>query len=261
MTRATRRRGGPVTIAATALTDPRTTVTRGRNRAVRTATAARAARRCPGGVAHRAGRGRHAGGAGHPVVLQGGLRGRPGGPDETARSRARLGRGRVAAGGGGGHRDVTVTQLDGLVAGRSAFHHSMELPLRRRDRSGPAGRRPPGPDRSRRRSGRSIEWWNADRPATSPSELGDRHADGGPHRRPQPPGRDRSRARRACRSRLSRGRREGDRQRRGIVARCPPPSAPSTPSAGTVRPSQPRGRRRHGVQRAAVRARPGCGPG
>jgi nitroimidazol reductase NimA-like FMN-containing flavoprotein (pyridoxamine 5'-phosphate oxidase superfamily) len=101
----------------------RTTVTRGRNRAVleraelhallSDALVAHVGVTVPGG-------------AGHPVVLPAAFAVDPDGPDEDGTLYVH---GSVAAGWLRGAADatvcVTVTQLDGLVAGRSAFHHSM----------------------------------------------------------------------------------------------------------------------------------------
>ncbi|MBB6626723.1 pyridoxamine 5'-phosphate oxidase family protein [Nocardioides sp. KIGAM211] len=62
----------------------------------------------------------------HPVVLPAAFAADPDGPDEDGTLYVH---GSVAAGWLRGATDatvcVTVTQLDGLVAGRSAFHHSM----------------------------------------------------------------------------------------------------------------------------------------
>jgi nitroimidazol reductase NimA-like FMN-containing flavoprotein (pyridoxamine 5'-phosphate oxidase superfamily) len=101
----------------------RTTVTRGRNRAVLDrarlhallddALVAHVGLTVPGGE-------------GHPVVLPAAFAVDPEGPDEDGTLYLH---GSVAAGwvrgAAGATVCVTVTQLDGLVAGRSAFHHSM----------------------------------------------------------------------------------------------------------------------------------------
>ena len=99
---------------------PRTTVTRGRNRAV-TDRAALHALLAEALVAHL---GVHTGE--HPVVLPAAYAVDLDGPD---RDGSLYLHGSVAAGWLRGATDttvcVTVTLLDGLVAGRSAFHHSM----------------------------------------------------------------------------------------------------------------------------------------
>jgi len=99
---------------------PRTTVTRGRNRAVVDRDRLRALL-ADGLVAHV---GVVMGG--HPVVLPTAYAVDPGGPDRDGTLYLH---GSVAAGWLRGAEDttvcVTVTELDGLVAGRSAFHHSM----------------------------------------------------------------------------------------------------------------------------------------
>ncbi len=99
---------------------PRTTVTRGRNRAVGDRAALHALL-ADALVAHL--------GVvvdGHPLVLPAAYAFDPDGPDRDGTLYVH---GSVAAGwlraSGGATVCVTVTQLDGLVAGRSAFHHSM----------------------------------------------------------------------------------------------------------------------------------------
>jgi len=99
---------------------PRTTVTRGRNRAVvdRDRLHALLADALVAHVGVVMG--------GHPVVLPTAYAVDPGGPDRDGTLYLH---GSVAAGWLRGAADttvcVTVTELDGLVAGRSAFHHSM----------------------------------------------------------------------------------------------------------------------------------------
>ncbi|GAB3782202.1 pyridoxamine 5'-phosphate oxidase family protein [Nocardioides ungokensis] len=99
---------------------PRTTVTRGRNRAVvdRDQLHALLADALVAHVGVVMG--------GHPVVLPTAYAVDPGGPDRDGTLYLH---GSVAAGWLRGAEDttvcVTVTELDGLVAGRSAFHHSM----------------------------------------------------------------------------------------------------------------------------------------
>ena len=99
---------------------PRTTVTRGRNRAVvdRDRLHALLADALVAHVGVVMG--------GHPVVLPTAYAVDPGGPDRDGTLYLH---GSVAAGWLRGAEDttvcVTVTELDGLVAGRSAFHHSM----------------------------------------------------------------------------------------------------------------------------------------
>jgi nitroimidazol reductase NimA-like FMN-containing flavoprotein (pyridoxamine 5'-phosphate oxidase superfamily) len=99
---------------------PRTTVSRGRNRAVSDRAALHAVL-ADGLVAHL---GLVAGE--HPVVLPAAYAVDPAGPDEEGSLYVH---GSVAAGWVRAAEDatvcVTVTLLDGLVAGRSAFHHSM----------------------------------------------------------------------------------------------------------------------------------------
>ena len=99
---------------------PRTTVTRGRNRAVVDRDRLRALL-ADALVAHV---GVVLGG--HPVVLPTAYAVDPGGPDRDGTLYLH---GSVAAGWLRGAEDttvcVTITELDGLVAGRSAFHHSM----------------------------------------------------------------------------------------------------------------------------------------
>ena len=100
---------------------PRTTVTRGRNRAVTDRDALHAVL-ADGLVAHLG----LTTGAGHPVVLPAAYAVDVDGPDAAGTLYVH---GSVAAGWVRGAADatvcVTVTLLDGLVAGRSAFHHSM----------------------------------------------------------------------------------------------------------------------------------------
>ncbi|MGZ4489070.1 MAG: pyridoxamine 5'-phosphate oxidase family protein [Nocardioides sp.] len=99
----------------------RTTVTRGRTRAVTDRDALHAVL-ADGLVAHLG----LAAPGGHPLVLPAAYAVDPAGPDEEGTLYVH---GSVAAGWLRGATDatvcVTVTLLDGLVAGRSAFHHSM----------------------------------------------------------------------------------------------------------------------------------------
>ncbi|MGZ6764546.1 MAG: pyridoxamine 5'-phosphate oxidase family protein [Nocardioides sp.] len=99
----------------------RTTVTRGRTRAVTDRDALHAVL-ADGLVAHLG----LAAPGGHPLVLPAAYAVDPEGPDEEGTLYVH---GSVAAGWLRGATDatvcVTVTLLDGLVAGRSAFHHSM----------------------------------------------------------------------------------------------------------------------------------------
>ncbi|MGZ4497294.1 MAG: pyridoxamine 5'-phosphate oxidase family protein [Nocardioides sp.] len=99
----------------------RTTVTRGRTRAVTDRDALHAVL-ADGLVAHLG----LASPSGHPLVLPAAYAVDPAGPDEEGTLYVH---GSVAAGWLRGATDatvcVTVTLLDGLVAGRSAFHHSM----------------------------------------------------------------------------------------------------------------------------------------
>ncbi|MGZ4455268.1 MAG: pyridoxamine 5'-phosphate oxidase family protein [Nocardioides sp.] len=99
----------------------RTTVTRGRTRAVTDRDALHAVL-ADGLVAHLG----LASPGGHPLVLPAAYAVDPAGPDEEGTLYVH---GSVAAGWLRGATDatvcVTVTLLDGLVAGRSAFHHSM----------------------------------------------------------------------------------------------------------------------------------------
>ena len=101
---------------------PRTTVTRGRDRAV-VDRAALHALLADALVAHL---GVTVGVGGHPVVLPTAYAVDPDGPDRDGTLYVH---GSVAAGWLRAATDatvcVTVTQLDGLVAGRSTFHHSM----------------------------------------------------------------------------------------------------------------------------------------
>ncbi len=102
--------------------------------------AARAARRRPRGP-----RRRHAPATSHPVVLPAAFAADPEGPDEDGTLYVH---GSVAAGWLRGASDtticVTVTQLDGLVAGAFRLPPLDELPLRGRHRAGPDGRGPRG---------------------------------------------------------------------------------------------------------------------
>ena len=101
---------------------PRTTVTRGRNRAV-VDRAELHAILADGLVAHL---GVTAGAGEHPLVLPTAYAADPDGPDRDGTLYVH---GSAAAGwlraSRGATVCVTVTMLDGLVAGRSAFHHSM----------------------------------------------------------------------------------------------------------------------------------------